>query len=288
MSARPVQQEREQLAAVVQQHFDGASADWTNRYAGEPHSMADLDLILRRQNVHQLIRPLLGATDRTLQVIDVGCGSGDVLDGLPRDVIRVAGMDFSREMTRQARATHPTDTFAQGDATRLPFHRESADIVTSLGVLEYVPDPSEALSGMADILRPEGHLIVSFPNRSSLFRRLLRAERAAEKMLVRLRDIVQRTNKAGAYASQYHHRQYSPAEATALIERAGLEVEEIRVNTYGPWGRLGRIGMLRRLSARLSRRWAHPGFITKRMACTMVIRARKPRDAGHFHGTRTT
>lgn len=281
MNARSAHQEKKQLAAVVQKHFDSASADWTNRYSGEPRSMADLDLILRRQNVHQLIRPLLAATDRTLQVIDVGCGSGDVLDGLPRDVIRVTGMDFSREMARQAGATHPNDTFAQGDATRLPFRYDAADIVTSLGVLEYVPNPMDALAGMAEILRPGGHLVVSFPNRASLFRRLLNVERAAEKTLVRLRDVVQRTDRASAYASQYRHRQWTPAEAVSLLDRAGLVVEEMRVNTYGPWGRLGRLRAMRTLSARVSQNWTSAGFFTKRLACTMVIRARKPdRDAG--------
>ncbi|HPF37070.1 MAG TPA: class I SAM-dependent methyltransferase [Phycisphaerae bacterium] len=276
MTTRPAQQDREALAAVVQQHFDGASADWTNRYGGEPRSMADLDLNLRRQNVHQLIRPLLAAADRTLQVVDVGCGSGDVLDGLPRDVIRVTGMDFSREMARQASATHPNDTFLQGDATRLPFATDSADIVTSLGVLEYVPNPIDAIKGMADILRPGGHLIVSFPNFSSLFRKLLRAERAAEKSLVRLRDMIQGTNKADAYASQYKHTQYTPAQAASLLARAGLQFDAMLLNSYGPWGRLGRIRAMRSMSASLSRRWPIPGVLTKRLACTMVIRARKP------------
>lgn len=280
MSARPAQQEKKDQAAVVQQHFDGASAAWMDRYIGEPRSMADLDLILRRKSVHHLIRPLLAATAKTLQVFDLGCGSGDVLDGLPRDVIRVTGMDFSREMTRQAQATHPTDTFAQGDATKLPFRRESADIVTSLGVLEYVPDPLDALSGMADVLRPGGHLIVSFPNRSSLFRRMLRAERLAERTLVKLRDVVRGTDRAKAYASQYRHRQTTLAEATALLERAGFVVEQVRVNTYGPWGRLGRIGAMRSLSAALSRRWTDAGFVTKRLACTMVIRAQRQAAGG--------
>ncbi|MCB9852386.1 MAG: methyltransferase domain-containing protein [Phycisphaerales bacterium] len=276
MSTHSAQQNKKELAAVVQQHFDGASADWMNRYTGEPSSMADLDLILRRMNVHQLIRPLLAAADRRLQVIDVGCGSGDVLDGLPRDVIRVTGMDFSREMTRQASVSHRNDTFARGDATKLPFGFDTADIVTSLGVLEYVPNPIEAVSGIAEILRPGGHLIVSFPNRSSLFRKMLRAERAAEKSLVRLRDIIQRTDKAKAYASQYRHRQWTPAEAVTLLNRAGLIVEAMLVNTYGPWGRLGRFRIMRKLSAGLSRRWTNPGFASKRLACTMVIRARKP------------
>lgn len=278
MSTHSAQQDKKQLAAVVQQHFDGASAEWMNRYTGEPGSMADLDLILRRMNVHQLIRPLLAATDRRLQVIDVGCGSGDVLDGLPRDVIRVTGMDFSRAMARQASVTHPNDTFAQGDATRLPFGYASADIVTSLGVLEYVPNPIEAVSGIAEILRPGGHLIVSFPNRSSLFRKLLRAERAAEKSLVRLRDILQGTNRAKAYASQYRHTQWTPAEAVTLLNRAGLVVDAMLVNTYGPWGRLGRFRVMRTLSAGVSRRWTQPGIASKRLACTMVIRARKPKD----------
>jgi len=279
MRTRPAEVEKQRQAAVVREHFDGASAAWTSRYAREPRSMADLDLILRRQNVHALVKPLLDGVGRRLRVLDIGCGSGDVLDGLPRDVISVAGMDFSAEMVRQARATHAGDSFVRGDATRLPFRYDAADIITTLGVLEYVPRPSDAVARMAESLAPGGHLIVSFPNRASVFRLMLRVERWMERSLVRVRDLLRGTSKAEEYDRQYRHRQWKLREAIAMLERAGLVVEEIRVSTFGPWGRLGRIGLMRSLARGVSRRWTNAGFVSSRLACTFVVCARKPDDA---------
>lgn len=269
------QQKQRQAAAVVREHFDGASTEWTSRYAREPRSMADLDLILRRQNVHALIKPLLDGATKRLRVLDIGCGSGDVLDGLPRDVITVAGMDFSADMVKQARSTHASDSFVRGDATRLPFRYDAADVITTLGVLEYIPRPSDAIARMAESLAPGGHLIVSFPNRASVFRRMLRVERWLERSFVRLRDKLTGTSRANEYDKQYQHRQWKLREAIAMLERAGLSIEQVRVNTYGPWGRLGRIRMMRSISRTISRRWTNAGFISSRLASTFVIRARK-------------
>src|SRR5690606_35948211 len=128
-------------------------------------------------------------------------------------------------------------------------------IVTSLGVLEYVPRPSEVVARMAESLTAGGYLVISFPNRASLFRRLLRVERALERGFVRLRDRVRGTSNAAAYDNHYQHRQWKLHEAVAVLERVGLLVEEVRVNTFGPWGRLGRSAAMHALSNTLSQRW---------------------------------
>ncbi len=264
-------------AAIVRDHFSRQSTDWSGRYAGAPRSMADLDLALRRESVHRLLWPVINDASATLRVLDVGCGTGDVLDGLPRDLIQVVGLDFVREMVEIANQTHPGDRFLQADAANLPIKSCSVDVVTSLGVIEYISKPEDVIDSMVRVLRPDGHVILSFPNRSGLFRNLLKVERRLDQMIHRLRG---RTNTDGrGSAARYPHTQWSLREASALLESRGFKVESTLMHSIGPWGRLGRIRPIIRFSRFLSRLMCHDRILAPCLAGTFVIRARKGGEA---------
>ncbi len=264
---------------VVRNYFDDASTSWGQRYQQPPRGMADVDLLMRRRNIHELLQPILDAATGKLQIIDVGCGSGDVLAGIPRDKMRVFGMDFSPEMVRHASIAHPQDRFLAGDATRLPLAFDSADVAVSSGVIEYIPDPLAAVAGIVATLKPGGHLIISFPNRKSVFRHLLQVERSLERTAHRAKNALRgKAESNGSGNSRYRHRQWSVREVTNLLRRAGLVVEEVRINTFGPWGRLGRLRMMSQASQSLSARFKNANAVTTRLGSTLVIRARKPGD----------
>lgn len=262
---------------VVRSYFDNASTSWGQRYQQPPRGMADVDLLMRRRNIHELLQPILDSATKPLQVVDVGCGSGDVLAGLSREKMQVIGMDFSPEMVRQASITHPQDRFLAGDATRLPLRFDCADVAVSSGVIEYIPNPLAAIAGIVAIIKPGGHLIISFPNRKSVFRHLLKAERGLEQAAHKAKNSLRRKPASnGNGQSRYQHRQWSVREVTALLRRAGLVVEVVRINTYGPWGRLGRMRMISSASQALSARFKNANAMTARFASTLVVRARKP------------
>ena len=279
-SSRTAQSENCQ-ATVVRGHFADLSDRWADRYGSAPRSMAELDLLLRRQSVHRLLLPVVQSCERTLSVLDVGCGSGNILDGFPRDAIRVTGVDFVPKMVAAAACFHPRDRFLVADATSLPITPASIDVVTCLGTLEYVPSPELALASMVATLRPGGALIVSFPNRKSLFRKLVRVERGAERMVHWVRSaLTGRERHAGEGRPMYRHQQSSLKQARRLLQSAGLEVDEndVMMNTFGPWGRLGRLAVAVRASQWMSRRFFRPSLISSWLASTMVIHARKPLD----------
>lgn len=264
-----------QQEAVVREHFRNISTQWGSRYR-RPAKMSDLDMLLRRENVHRLLLPVISRHEGTLRVLDLGCGTGDVLEGLPRDILKVTGVDFVPEMAATAASTHPTDRFAAADATRLPFGGTTFDVITCLGVLEYIPDPQRVLEECARVLRPGGWLIVSFPNRSSWFRTLSNlqtsAERAAANMLNRLRG-----RPVSDAKPRYRHAQWSLTEAQRLLESAGFRPEATRFNTYGLWGQIGR-RLNMSLCVAMSRRFAEPSAISRNLAFTMVIRAVRRED----------
>ncbi|MCL5997398.1 MAG: methyltransferase domain-containing protein [Chloroflexi bacterium] len=100
------------------------------------------------------------------RVVDVGSGAG--LDSLiaARMVSpagQVVGVDMTPAMLEKARrgaveiGLHNV-SFRQGLAEALPVPDEWADVVTSNGVLNLMPDKSAALREMARVLKPGGRL----------------------------------------------------------------------------------------------------------------------------------
>lgn len=104
-------------------------------------------------------------------VLEVGCGTGLVLERIRSFAKTAKGVDLSPGMLEKARA-RGLDV-VQGSATELPFDEASFDVACSFKVLPHVPDIEKALAEMARVLRPQGVLLAEFYNPNS-FRGLLK------------------------------------------------------------------------------------------------------------------
>lgn len=107
----------------------------------------------------------LPATDG-VRLLDVGCGrGGPALHLADRFGFHVTGVDlvpYNIQMaTENARGTHLDTEFVVGDATRLPFTENSFAACTAIDALVYLPDRNSVFATVADILEPEGILVVS-------------------------------------------------------------------------------------------------------------------------------
>ena len=112
----------------------------------------------------------LGTLKPGEKVVDVGSGAG--IDSLIAAGMvgvaaltggRVVGVDMTPAMLEKAsRAAEEAGTgnveFRMGYAEQLPVKDSWADVVTSNGVLNLVPDKSAALQEMARVLNPDGRL----------------------------------------------------------------------------------------------------------------------------------
>jgi ArsR family transcriptional regulator len=103
--------------------------------------------------------------DRVGDHLDIGTGTGRILELIAPHADRAIGIDLSREMlavarTRLERPTVGHCRLRKGDMYRLPWPEDSFDLVTFHQVMHYADDPGAALAEAARVLRPGGRLIV--------------------------------------------------------------------------------------------------------------------------------
>ena len=99
-------------------------------------------------------------------VLEVGCGTGLVLQRIAAFTRSAQGIDLSPGMLELARA-RGLDV-VEGSATALPFDDESFDVTCSFKVLAHIPDIETALREMARVTRPGGTIIAEFYNPHSI------------------------------------------------------------------------------------------------------------------------
>jgi SAM-dependent methyltransferase len=121
--------------------------------------------------VRQAARRIHGG-GKPLRLLDVGCGSGLLLDLIRRRGFTVTGVDVSASAARAAQVEHGLSVRI-GSLRGARFDAESFDIVTMFHSLEHVTDPRASLSEARRVLQPNGRLIIQVPNIRSWQSRLL-------------------------------------------------------------------------------------------------------------------
>jgi ArsR family transcriptional regulator len=100
-----------------------------------------------------------------IRLLDIGTGTGRVLELLAPHVAQGLGVDASKTMlalarSRLARAGLTHCAVRLADMYRLPLADASFDIAVLQMVLHYAEDPAGVLAEAARVLRPDGRLIV--------------------------------------------------------------------------------------------------------------------------------
>jgi ubiquinone/menaquinone biosynthesis C-methylase UbiE len=144
---------------VAESFFDKRAADYEKEYS-EP-TAGGYALRVRREKVMALFDQAGGT------VIDVGCGPGVMAQQLADRGCTYTGIDPSKRMLEICRtrfAGHPQMQFVPGEAMDLAFPAEHFDAALCIGVIDGVPDRSQAVRELLRVLRPGGTLIISFTN----------------------------------------------------------------------------------------------------------------------------
>ncbi|MBR9826708.1 MAG: metalloregulator ArsR/SmtB family transcription factor [Alphaproteobacteria bacterium] len=182
-----------QRAEAAQAYFESVAEDWDRIRK----------LHLSDEEVEGAMGELAGDGPFNL-MIDVGVGTGRVLELFADRVKRGIGIDINHSMLNVARsnlqnAGHGHLSVRHADVIALPFEPNEADLMTVHQVLHYLDDPALAVMECARVLKPGGRLlIVDF----------------APHQLETLRE------------EHYHRRLgFSDLEMAEIIERAGLKLD---------------------------------------------------------------
>lgn len=134
--------------------------------------------------------------------LEIGCGTGYVLDGVRKVFPRVSlvGAEYFKEGLAFAKKRVPTSCFRQLDATKFE-EVDSYDVIGIFDVLEHIEEDEKVLSNLARALRHGGSLMITVPQHRWLW------------------------SQADQHAC--HLRRYSRAELVKKVSCAGLDVDYV-------------------------------------------------------------
>ena len=157
-----LQRDRERLAEVraeraarAQAYFAANAAQWDSLRANHIPETA----------IEERMGELIGGRDIDL-LVDLGTGTGRMLEIFGTRATRAVGFDISPDMLTIARAK--LDELAaencqvrQGDCANVPLEDNVADIVILHQVLHFLDDPQRAVNEAARITRPGGCVLIA-------------------------------------------------------------------------------------------------------------------------------
>lgn len=206
--------------AATQEFFDLDGKDYYRRNYDTPKDRHAYNLFVRRE----ITLSLLENSQRV--ALDLGCGPGALALPMLEAGKTVCGLDLSHKMVEQAALSAnqmgkaSKSLFCTGNAISLPYRDSSFDLVTSTGVIEYIPEPHYVLAEINRVLKPGGIVIAtSSPPRNF--------ESFITKIAMRL---LGRSLEANVW-----HRQYSPAQFDELLLNAKFSIETRRYSFFLPF-----------------------------------------------------
>jgi SAM-dependent methyltransferase len=137
------------------------------------------------------------------RLLDVGCGSGDIVKLAGESGLEARGVEFSAEAVRYARETRGLEV-REGTLESAALPEGSLDGVSLFHVLEHLPDPVGTLREVRRVLKPGGLVLIQVPNFASWQARLFGA-------------------RWHAVEAPRHFHHFTPETLTRAVQAAGLE-----------------------------------------------------------------
>jgi dolichyl-phosphate beta-glucosyltransferase len=156
---------------------------------------------------HRLVLDELRRQRVTGTVVDVGAGTGGLLERLRAAGHLAVGMELDTVALAHARANQPRLPLARSFAEAVPVRDGGAGAVTALDVLEHLDDDVLALQELSRVVGPGGLVLIAVP---------------AYRWAWSDHDV-----RLG------HRRRYSRSQLTGVAEQAGLDV--LRCTHFHSW-----------------------------------------------------
>ena len=99
------------------------------------------------------------------RVLDLGCGSGEILSAISENFSERIGFDVSRRRLETGNHVAGDWKFVQTDLNApFPIEDEFVDVVVANQVIEHIVDPFSFVGEIYRILRPNGRCVLTTPN----------------------------------------------------------------------------------------------------------------------------
>lgn len=130
------------------ERWSAVAADWSRLWGGMPVAVWDA-------------MAEAGGVGHGTRLLDVGCGSGELLEHAAARGASVSGLDPAPGMIELARRRVPAADLRMGGIDALPWGDDSHDVVTAVNALQFADDTFDALDECVRVLVPGGALAVS-------------------------------------------------------------------------------------------------------------------------------
>lgn len=127
--------------------------------------------------VRQFLDALRDACPAPADVLDFGCGSGEIARACAQSGYRVHGVDMSPRMIEAARKGDiegpvSFSLLSAAEPLQLPFAGASFDAIVASSVVEYVASPAQCFAELHRVSRLGGRMLLTVPNVSHRVRKL--------------------------------------------------------------------------------------------------------------------
>lgn len=152
----------------------------------------------------------------TINLLDLGCGSGKITKKIKELGYQAKGLDFSQEAINKALANGIDANLCNLDEG-IDGNSEEFDVVWAGDIIEHVFDPLGLLREIDRVLKKGGVIIMSIPSDVGLITRL--------KILFGVSHQTVTYQKHGFYK---HHTFFTLALAKYMLEKNNFKIQEIR------------------------------------------------------------
>lgn len=120
---------------------------------------------LEQKRLHKMLRKIIGRCKKTKRVLDIGCGTGNLIMKETAFFDFVIGIDISKKMIEilknQLTKTEKRKVdLVLGDTENLPFQDGCFDFITMYSVLHHLPNVRRALIEASRVLNMNGGIYV--------------------------------------------------------------------------------------------------------------------------------
>jgi ubiquinone/menaquinone biosynthesis C-methylase UbiE len=211
----------------VANYFSRKNKFWNTVYqevsAGD--SFINSHMQMRKEKVFAYLNSF--ANDSTINVLDVGCGSGLSFTMTKDASIKLS--NFNQQLS---------ETIC-GDIDRLPFPDSYFDAVICVGVLEYLEDEQNTLQELYRVLKPQGAIIFTLPNRYKIknlldpYYYLVRIWQYLFKKLGFKKKVNDELFKFSTNES-FTNKRYTLKKLKTLIKKSKLQLVDFSSIGFGP------------------------------------------------------